>query len=121
MAHSLTPQLVPELQKWCTEVGVDPANALILSGVPTEAAVADVVESLECVKVLGRVRYKSRTLVSHCDVILCECQNPVDPKTAPPEICPIDGGTPWKVTLLTPAPAPPEDFTEIDEFVAKRR
>lgn len=113
MAHSPTPQLVSELQKWCEEVGVDPANALILSGVPTEAAVADVVVSLECVKVLGRVRYKLRAFVSHCDVILCECQNLVDPKTAPPEICPINGGTPWKVTLLTPTPAPPapEDFT----------
>ncbi len=113
MAHSPTPQLLAELLKWCEEVGVDPANVLILSDVPTETVIADIKESLEGVKVLGRVRYKSRRLVSQlqCDMILCECQNPVDPKTAPPEIYPINGGTPWKMTLLTRAPAPPEDFT----------
>lgn len=111
MAHSPTPQLFTELQKWCEEVGVDPAKALILSGVPTGAVVADIVESLECVKVFGRVHYKLRALVSQCDVILCECRNPVDSRTAPPEIYPINGGAPWKVTLLTHAPTPPEDFT----------
>lgn len=44
-------------------------------------------------------------------MIFCECQNPVDPKTAPPEIYPLNGGTPWKVTLLTRATAPPDEFT----------
>lgn len=78
----------------------------------TTAVVVDIVESLECVKVFGRVCYKSRTLVSQCDFILCECRNPVDPNTAPPEIYPINGGTPWKVTLITHAPALSEDFTQ---------
>ncbi|KAK0134676.1 Paraneoplastic antigen Ma1 [Merluccius polli] len=44
-------------------------------------------------------------------MILCECQNPVDPQTAPPEIYPLGGGTPWKMTLLTSVTAPPDDFT----------
>uniref|UniRef100_A0A3B4V279 Uncharacterized protein n=1 Tax=Seriola dumerili TaxID=41447 RepID=A0A3B4V279_SERDU len=105
--------LLAELRKWCEDVQVDPANALILSNVPTEAVVADITESLEAVKVLGRVRYKSKQLVSQLqqDMILCECQNPVDPKTAPPEIYPLNGGTPWKVTLLTRATSLPDDFT----------
>ncbi|XP_041837251.1 uncharacterized protein LOC121637270 [Melanotaenia boesemani] len=113
MAHSLNPQLLVELLNWVTDAKVDPANALILSNVPTEASVADITESLEAVKVLGRVRYTSRKLVSQLqqDMTLCMCQNPVDPKTAPPEIYPLSGGNPWKVTLLTHAIAPPEDFT----------
>uniref|UniRef100_A0A672HQ96 Peptidase A2 domain-containing protein n=1 Tax=Salarias fasciatus TaxID=181472 RepID=A0A672HQ96_SALFA len=113
MAHSLNPQLLAELLKWCADAKVDPANALILSNVPTETTVADITESLEAVKVLGRVRYNSKKLVSQLqqDMILCECQNPVDPKTVPPEIHPLNGETSWKVTLLTPATAPPEDFT----------
>lgn len=110
MAQSPSPQLFTDLRRWCEQVGVDPAKALILSDVPTEAAVADIVESLECVKVFGRVRYKERALVSECDVILCECRNPVDSKTAPPEIFPINGGIPWKVILVTDAPRPSEDF-----------
>lgn len=44
-------------------------------------------------------------------MILCECRNPVDPKTAPPEIYPLNGKTLWKVTLLTHATVPPDDFT----------
>ena len=113
MAHSSNPQLLAELRKWCEDVEVDPANALILSNVPTEAVVADITESLEAVKVLGRVRYKSKQLVSQLqqDMILCECQNPVDHKTVPPEIYPLNGGTPWKVTLLTRATSSPDDFT----------
>uniref|UniRef100_A0A667WJJ2 Uncharacterized protein n=1 Tax=Myripristis murdjan TaxID=586833 RepID=A0A667WJJ2_9TELE len=104
--------LLAELRKWCEDVGVYPANALILHNVPTDAVIADIIESLETVKVLGRVRFKSRQLVSQLqlDMILCECQNSVDPKTAPPEIHPLNGGTPWKMTLLTPTTAPPEDF-----------
>lgn len=111
MAHSPSPELLAELLKWCTDVKIDPANALILSNVPTEAVVADITESLEAVKVLGRVRYKAKISVSQQELILFECQNPVDPKTAPPEIYPLKGGTPWKVTLLTSTTAPPDDFT----------
>ena len=112
MAHSSNPQLLSELLKRCEDVQVDPANALILSNVPTEAVVADITVTGGC-KILVRVRYKSKKLVSQLqqDVILCECQNPVDPKTAPPEIYPLNGGTPWKVTLLTRATALPDDFT----------
>lgn len=44
-------------------------------------------------------------------MILCECQNPIDPKTITPEIYPLNGGTPWKVTLLTHATSSPNDFT----------
>ena len=80
MAHSSNPQLVAELHKWCEDVNVDSVNALTLSNVPTEAVVADITESLEAVKVLSRVRYKSKQFVSQLqqDMILFECQNPVD-------------------------------------------
>lgn len=52
MAHSPNPQLLAELLNWCDNAKVHPANALILSDVPTEAVVGDITESLEPVKVL---------------------------------------------------------------------
>ncbi|XP_062300172.1 paraneoplastic antigen Ma1 homolog [Scomber scombrus] len=113
MAHSVNPLLLAKLQEWCKEVGVNPANALILGNVPEGIVVADITESLEAVKVLGRVRYKARKVfppLQH-DMILCECRNPVDPQTVPPEIYPIGDGTPWTTTILTCATAPPDDFT----------
>ena len=120
MAHSPNPELLAELLKWCDDVKVDPANALTLSNVPTEAVVADITESLEAVKVLGRVRYKAKISASQLpqDMILFESQHPLDPKTVPPEIYPLNGGAPWKVTLLTRATAPPDDFTPA-ELAAK--
>lgn len=113
MAHSVNPPLLAKLQEWCKEVGVNPANALILGNVPEGIVVADITESLEAVKVLGRVRYKARKVfppLQH-DMILCECRNPVDPQTVPPEIYPLGDGTPWTTTILTCAAAPSDDFT----------
>lgn len=53
MARSFNPQLVAELEKWCSETGVNPANALALRSVPADTSITNFEETVETVKVFG--------------------------------------------------------------------
>lgn len=53
MAHSSKPQLLAELEKWCSEAGVDPINAVALSGVPADTSITAIEETVETVKAVG--------------------------------------------------------------------
>ncbi|XP_071371082.1 paraneoplastic antigen Ma1 homolog, partial [Centroberyx affinis] len=113
MAHSSDPQLLAALEKWCSEAGVNPVNALALSGVPADTSVADIEEAVETVKVFGRVRFRAKKIIPqlNCEIMLCECHNQIDPARAPPEIIPPSGGSAWKLILLTGTSAPPDEFS----------
>ncbi|XP_023190648.1 uncharacterized protein LOC111608786 [Xiphophorus maculatus] len=112
MANSSLPLPPLELQTWCSESNVNPAYAVVVSGVPMDTSIADVEELLETVKAFGRVRVRAQKSVPQLktDILLCECRNPVDPSKAPPEIFPHTGELPWKLTLLTEPAEEPDEF-----------
>lgn len=115
MAVPLKTQLITELEKWCSEVVVNPVYALALSGVPEETAIADVEETVETVKAFGRVHVRRANKfipLLNCEMMLCECRNPIDPARGPPEIIPPSGGSPWKLTLLTGPGTQSDEFSQ---------
>lgn len=92
-----------ELIEWCEGLGVNPAHAFVLSGVPTDLDVSDTEDFTQTVKVFGKVQVRGEKDYSQmqCKIVLCECKQPVSPEHTPPEIRPASGEFPWKITLLT--------------------
>ena len=111
MADCTCPLPLSELQTWCSETEVNPAHAVIVSGVPSDTSFADVEEVLKTVNVFGRVRVRAQKSLPTEDVLLCETRIRVDPSRAPPEIIPTTGESPCQLTLLMENAVKPDEFS----------
>ncbi|XP_021336988.3 paraneoplastic antigen Ma1 homolog [Danio rerio] len=103
MSFRSDPQLQSELLEWCREAVIDPAHALLLTGVPQNTETACIEKVAESVKLFGRVRVRD----SKCGatpttlLVLCECREVVDPTNCPEELHPTDGEEAWMIILAT--------------------
>lgn len=103
MSFRSDPQLQSELIEWCREAVIDPAHALLLTGVPQNTETASIEKVAESVKLFGRVRVRD----SKCGatpttlLVLCECREVVDPTNCPEELHPTDGEEAWMIIIAT--------------------
>ncbi|XP_056622860.1 paraneoplastic antigen Ma1 homolog [Triplophysa dalaica] len=90
MSFRSNPLLQNELTAWCREAGIDPAHALLLTGVPESAEVTHIEEVAERVKVFGRVRVRDtkKGATPTSLLVLCESKEAVDPTRCPTELRP---------------------------------
>ncbi|PWA16162.1 hypothetical protein CCH79_00020999, partial [Gambusia affinis] len=70
-----TEVIVNKLRSWCRGEGINESHAL-LTKVPQNTEVAQIEETLQTIKCLGRVRVRGRMLDESTDqiLVLCECR-----------------------------------------------
>uniref|UniRef100_A0A3P8U0A3 Paraneoplastic antigen Ma1 homolog n=1 Tax=Amphiprion percula TaxID=161767 RepID=A0A3P8U0A3_AMPPE len=87
-----------ELVNWCRGELVDVKHALLLYGVPESVSIAEIEETAESIKVLGKVVVRGKMFHPQQQslMVLCECREVIDPTKIPPEVMPISGGSIWK-------------------------
>ncbi|XP_017291926.1 paraneoplastic antigen Ma1 homolog [Kryptolebias marmoratus] len=88
-----------QLRHWCKGEGIDPDTAILVKDVPEDAEVSFVEETLQSLKVLGRVRVRGRMYdpQSQSLTVLCECRETVNAKTCPPDVLPEGSNRPWRI------------------------
>lgn len=82
---------------WCRGEGLDPARAIVVKRVPSDAQVEDIEETLKTIKALGRVKVRGRMFdpQSQSLMVLCGCSEKVNTKAIPLDVEPIQGGESW--------------------------
>ncbi|KAM9408236.1 paraneoplastic antigen Ma2-like [Pholidichthys leucotaenia] len=102
MTDITCPRSLFELLTWCCEEKVNPAHAVVVSGVPSDTNIADIEEVVETLKAFGKVGVRAQKSSPQVkgDMMLCETRNKVEPSQAPPEILPPSGESPGKLTLI---------------------
>ncbi|XP_067225197.1 paraneoplastic antigen Ma2-like [Chanodichthys erythropterus] len=102
MALTKDPFLQAELANWCKDAGIEETYALILLNVPVHTEVAEIEETMEAVKALGRVRVRDTREgpTSHSLLVLCECKQAIDPKRIPTEVSWAEKSEPWSVIVI---------------------
>ena len=80
-------ELVTVLREWCEGESLEEDHVL-LALVPKGSEVAQIEETLETVKALGRVRVRGRRCNRKLDRVtaLCECREKIDPTKVPSEV-----------------------------------
>ncbi|KAI7811525.1 putative paraneoplastic antigen Ma1-like protein [Triplophysa rosa] len=118
MSFRSNPLLQNELADWCREAGIDPARALLLTGVPESTEVTHIEEVAERVKVFLRVRFRDtkKGATPSSLLVLCESKEAVDPTRCPTELKPNpDDEEIWMVITATdqaPTMATPAGFAD---------
>ncbi|KAL1280956.1 hypothetical protein QQF64_015556 [Cirrhinus molitorella] len=81
MAFASSPLLLAELSKWCKEVEIEEAHAILLIGVPATTEVSCIEDAVQMVKALWRVRVRDLTVGPSPGtlLILCKCREVIDP------------------------------------------
>ncbi|XP_039547076.1 paraneoplastic antigen Ma1 homolog [Pimephales promelas] len=123
MAFGSSPLLLAELSKWCKEVEIEEAHAILLIGVPATTEVAVIEDAVQTVKVFGRVRVRDSKVGPSPDtlVVLCECREVIDPARIPAELLRPDGEESWKV-VVTPGDVPTSEFSKkLSKFLTDER
>lgn len=79
--------LAAELKSWCRGEGLEEAKALLVL-VPEEVEIAQIEETLETIKCLGRVRVRGHLFHTplSCLMVLCECKQSIPKDNAPKEV-----------------------------------
>ncbi|XP_017341990.1 paraneoplastic antigen Ma1 homolog [Ictalurus punctatus] len=108
--QSVKLELVKELREWCQGESLDQIHTL-LAVVPKEFEVAQIGETLETIKALGRVRVRGREFNTTLDrlTVLCECKEKIDPTKVPYEVMHTHTDEAWPIVMATEAPALDED------------
>ncbi|XP_067275536.1 paraneoplastic antigen Ma1 homolog [Pseudorasbora parva] len=88
-----------QLKNWCVGEGIDLVKALLVKDVPPETDVGFIEETLQTVKVLGRVRVRGRMYdpQSQSLTVLCECRENVKADTIPLDVVPEGSAMPWRI------------------------
>ncbi|XP_030630695.1 paraneoplastic antigen Ma1 homolog [Chanos chanos] len=102
MALGSSSVLQGELVNWCKEAQIDTDHALLLIGAPVEVEVACIEDTVQTVKVLGRVRVRDTKIgpTATSLLVLCECREKIDPTRVPPEVLPMDSEEAWKIVFV---------------------
>lgn len=95
-------ELVKELREWCQGESLTVDHALLVL-VPKEIEVAHIENTLETVKILGRVRVRGRRFNTKLDrlTVLCECRGEVDHNRVPPELKDPATGDSWPIIMTS--------------------
>lgn len=90
-----------ELRSWCANEKIDPQHAILLVGVPSDTDVAFIEDTVQTVKVFGRVRARATKegTVPGTFLVLCECREKICPTQVPSEVLPSSGDT-WKIVVV---------------------
>nr|XP_055033931.1 uncharacterized protein LOC129422186 [Misgurnus anguillicaudatus] len=109
MSFRNNPLLQTELASWCSEVGIDPSHALLLTGVPATTEVAQIEEAAQSVKAFGRVRVRDNRHgpTSTTLFVLCECREVIDATRCPTKLMLGDGEEAWEIVVSTESDSPP--------------
>uniref|UniRef100_A0A8C6KWV7 CCHC-type domain-containing protein n=1 Tax=Nothobranchius furzeri TaxID=105023 RepID=A0A8C6KWV7_NOTFU len=102
---------VPLLRnKWCRGEGLEEAKALLVL-VPEEVEIAQIEETMETIKCLGRVRVRGRLFHTplSCLMVLCECKQSIPKDNVPKEVLDPHTGEKWPIVTLNECAAP-DDF-----------
>uniref|UniRef100_A0A3B3H4B1 Paraneoplastic antigen Ma1 homolog n=1 Tax=Oryzias latipes TaxID=8090 RepID=A0A3B3H4B1_ORYLA len=101
------------LTNWCRGEGVALEHALMVHGVPEEEPTANVEETLQSIKALGRVRVRGKMFDSKNQTVtlLCECREVIDPSKIPPELIPPTGETKWTIVIAQSVVNDEDTFT----------
>lgn len=88
-------------------------HALMVHGVPEEEPTANVEETLQSIKALGRVRVRGKMFDSKNQTVtlLCECREVIDPSKIPPELIPPTGETKWTIVIAQSVVNDEDTFT----------
>lgn len=101
------------LKNWCRGETLDQSHAL-LTVVPENKEIAEIEDTLQTVKCLGRVRVRGRMLsdTSSDVLVLCECKEKVTDASVPGEVQDPQGLTPWPIFVVTErqSPGAEDDF-----------
>ncbi|XP_062372029.1 paraneoplastic antigen Ma1 homolog [Sardina pilchardus] len=97
--------LVKELQAWCRGEGLDEAYSFMVL-VPEGLEISQIEETMEVIKVFGRVRVRGRAFNEKLNrlTVLCECKEKVEPSKVPSEVLPIGGTAKWKIVVVSDGP-----------------
>uniref|UniRef100_A0A3P8NZ75 CCHC-type domain-containing protein n=1 Tax=Astatotilapia calliptera TaxID=8154 RepID=A0A3P8NZ75_ASTCA len=89
------------LKRWCRGEGLEEAKALLVL-VPEEVEIAQIEETLETIKCLGRVRVRGRLFHTplSCLMVLCECKQSIPKDNAPKEVLDQHSGERWPIVTL---------------------
>lgn len=115
--------LQKELIDWCNDALIHTDHALLVLDVPTSVGVAFIEETLETVKVFGRVCVRSTKEGPSVNslLVLCECREKIVPDRVPSVVMTKDWEHKWKIVIvrnpepvtvdLITNPEPVTDFT----------
>lgn len=94
--------LVNELKEWCRGEGLEETHSLVVL-VPEGIEIAQIEETMETIKALGRVRVRGRIYSQKHGrlAVLCECKEEVDASKIPTEVLPVGGTEGWKIVTAT--------------------
>ncbi|XP_014876550.1 paraneoplastic antigen Ma1 homolog [Poecilia latipinna] len=106
-----TEVIVNKLKSWCQGEGINESHAL-LTKVPQNTEVAQIEETLQTIKCLGRVRVRGRMLDESTDQILglCECREKLN-SDMPNEVLTLDESTVWPIFITAESSSADEDFS----------
>ncbi|XP_043072489.1 paraneoplastic antigen Ma2-like [Puntigrus tetrazona] len=94
-------QTLFERRSWCETEKIDPQHAIILSGVPSDADVAFIEDTVQAIKIFGRVRARATKtgLTPETLQVLCECREKICPTKVPSEVLSSSGDA-WKILIV---------------------
>lgn len=103
-----------ELSNWCRGEGIPVKQALMLYGVPEDEDIADIEESMQTIKTLGKVRVRGKMFDTKTQTltVLCECRGEVDPSKVPPELNSPTEGVSWTIVIAQPQTDDADNFSE---------
>ena len=110
----LIADLEHELTRWCQQELLD-ENRVLLVLVPKETEEAEVVDALESIQALGRVKVKGTQDIPRLSrlAVLCECKESLDPRQVPPEVKHLTGD--WPIIMIPESPPPLEETNMLAE------
>ncbi|XP_018947516.1 paraneoplastic antigen Ma1 homolog [Cyprinus carpio] len=114
-------QMSHELRSWCETEQTDPHHAIILLGVPSDTDVAFIEDTVQAIKIFGRVRAHATKggLTPDTLQVLCECQEKICPTQVPTEVLPSSGNT-WNILVAADDEPIGDEFQEkLNRFLSQ--
>ncbi|XP_051988688.1 paraneoplastic antigen Ma2 homolog [Xyrauchen texanus] len=102
-----------ELRGWCKGEALNEDYAVMVV-IPEERDIAQIEETMQTIKCLGRVRVRDRIFKEklQCFLVLCESKEKVDPKEVPPEISLTSGTESWQIVTSSGVDDSSDDFSK---------
>lgn len=103
-------ELEAELREWCEGESLA-EDHMLLALVPKGTEVDQIEQTLETVKILGRVRVRGRMFNRKLDRVmaLCECREKIDPTKVPSEVKHLTADTSWPIIIASKRSTSDED------------